>query len=264
MKETNFTRPRCFTPLSIGFLLVVMTCSCSAFTNRSFIDEMERGEERFLVPGNHFPTVAGDSGRAYRSADEISSRTPASGRSAELSRHERSVRHELNRRLNQLPENEYNQYRVHKQYLSTAPERIYYLELSPRDRAEYIRLRGFNPSVTENEIQELRTDHMRRRALSQYQRPSERRTPQSVDSDDSHEKKHVAMGMSFYETRSPKNAPVEMGMTKDQVIHKWGQPSNVEVAGHPRNENERWSFHVAGKVRQIYFASGRVEGWVLE
>jgi hypothetical protein len=41
----------------------------------------------------------------------------------------------------------------------------------------------------------------------------------------------------------------------------WGRPAQVEVAGNPDNENERWTFFESGSMRQVYFESGSVQGW---
>lgn len=52
-----------------------------------------------------------------------------------------------------------------------------------------------------------------------------------------------------------------MGMTKVDVMESWGKPLRVEVAGNPRNENERWLYRMNGAQKFIYFESGKVEGW---
>jgi hypothetical protein len=54
---------------------------------------------------------------------------------------------------------------------------------------------------------------------------------------------------------------VLVGMSKDEVISSLGHPSNVEVAGNPRNENERWYFNRDGQRKFIFFEAGRVQGW---
>jgi hypothetical protein len=55
-----------------------------------------------------------------------------------------------------------------------------------------------------------------------------------------------------------------LGMSKSDVMSAWGRPSRVDVAGNPRQENERWSFYKNGQLKQVYFESGRVEGWDIE
>lgn len=54
---------------------------------------------------------------------------------------------------------------------------------------------------------------------------------------------------------------IMMGMTKDDVLGSWGKPVQVEVAGNPRNENERWLYRMNGASKYIYFESGEVQGW---
>lgn len=52
-----------------------------------------------------------------------------------------------------------------------------------------------------------------------------------------------------------------VGMSKSDVISSWGKPERVEVAGNPRNENERWLYRMARGSKYIYFESGEVQGW---
>jgi hypothetical protein len=54
---------------------------------------------------------------------------------------------------------------------------------------------------------------------------------------------------------------VVMGMTKEDVEASWGRPQRVDVAGNPRNENERWQYNRDGAVKYIFFEGGAVEGW---
>jgi hypothetical protein len=55
-----------------------------------------------------------------------------------------------------------------------------------------------------------------------------------------------------------------LGMSKNDVAESWGRPSRVDIAGNPTYENERWSFYERGKLRQVYFENGRVEGWSVD
>jgi hypothetical protein len=52
-----------------------------------------------------------------------------------------------------------------------------------------------------------------------------------------------------------------LGMNKNEVLASMGKPFKVEVAGNPRNENERWLYRFSSRSKYIYFESGRVEGW---
>lgn len=58
-----------------------------------------------------------------------------------------------------------------------------------------------------------------------------------------------------------KNSDIMMGMKKQDVLTALGKPARVEVAGNPRNENERWLYQVHGASKYIYFESGEVQGW---
>jgi hypothetical protein len=52
-----------------------------------------------------------------------------------------------------------------------------------------------------------------------------------------------------------------LGMTKNDVMESWGKPVRVDIAGNPRNENERWLYKMNGASKYIYFESGSVQGW---
>lgn len=81
------------------------------------------------------------------------------------------------------------------------------------------------------------------------------------------EKRGKALGEQEYSTldylkiRDSQTGTLELGMSKDDVMSKWGRPGRVDVAGDPRNENERWSFNQGKARKYIYFESGRVQGW---
>ena len=68
----------------------------------------------------------------------------------------------------------------------------------------------------------------------------------------------------FIQKRSIHHEDLYIGMAKTQVLQVWGKPSRVEVAGNPKNQNERWSFVEDGSVKQIYFESGKLQGWALD
>ena len=58
-------------------------------------------------------------------------------------------------------------------------------------------------------------------------------------------------------------------MQKEDVKESWGDPDTVEIAGHPRLENERWRFSVPVTTpegyqieeRLVIFEAGKVVGW---
>ena len=68
----------------------------------------------------------------------------------------------------------------------------------------------------------------------------------------------------FVQKRSIHSTELYLGMDKSEVLKVWGKPSRVEIAGNPKNQNERWSFVEDGNVKQIYFESGKVGGWALD
>jgi len=60
------------------------------------------------------------------------------------------------------------------------------------------------------------------------------------------------------------SAAIYLGMDKEEVVKIWGRPSKVDIAGNPKHQNERWSFVEDGNVKQVYFESGKVQGWALD
>lgn len=52
-----------------------------------------------------------------------------------------------------------------------------------------------------------------------------------------------------------------LGMKKEDVLESWGKPQRVDIAGNPRNENERWLYLSNGTAKYIYFEAGEVQGW---
>jgi len=57
---------------------------------------------------------------------------------------------------------------------------------------------------------------------------------------------------------------IRVGMSKEEVRSHWGNPTMVDVAGDPREQNERWSFIVNNRAKTIYFEKGTVQGWELD
>ncbi len=198
---------------------------CAALLeNRSFIDQMDREANSFWTAGKDFELTSGDSGRADRSRDEILDRTPMDGLTREEARENQSVRKELAKKLDSLTDEQFTQYSAVRDHLDTDSEKIYYLKLPTRERQEYIHTKMF--SVYKKNM----------------------RSPASHN-------------FGYKTARSPN---VAVGMRKDDIMRMWGRPVQVDVAGDPRYENERWSFYDGSQVRQIYFENGQVSGWVLE
>lgn len=193
--------------------------SCSAFqTGRTYLTEMEQDDSSFFNPREDFPVVAGDTGRFWNTESERRARTPTSIEEREEDLHSRSLRHELKDLEGSQSEESLNQYSSHKHQFRTISEKIYFLKLHPRERAEYLESRGF-----------------------------------IADSGSS---------FSAYDRMKPvKKKDILFGMSKQDVMGSWGKPYQVEVAGNPSFENERWLYKVDGATKYIYFESGRVEGW---
>jgi hypothetical protein len=73
--------------------------------------------------------------------------------------------------------------------------------------------------------------------------------------------KKSALEIPWKRASSRKVNDVYLGMNKSEVLASMGKPVKVEIAGNPRNENERWLYHFNSQSKFIYFESGRVEGW---
>lgn len=212
------------------------------FTNRTFIDEMDREDGEYWVPGQDFQVTAGDSGQAYRSRGEINRRTPAVGMNKRTYEEEESIRRELIRRENALTEREFSQYREAQSSFTTDSERIYYLSLSPYERELYLQSKDGN-------------------AADSY---SSGRAPASFG-DMNYPKSHQMNTLDLIAPAVPEYGPeINVGMAKDQVLEMWGRPARVDVAGDPRYQNERWSFYQNGQMKTVYFENGQVQGWSLQ
>lgn len=192
---------------------------------RSFIDEMDRDSDGFFVAGRDFPLTNGDSGEAYRSREEILKRTPASKRAKVLEDERLSVEKELRNKLSDMEEEEMAGFNRDSKYLESDSEKLYYLSLSKSERIAYV-----NTKIAEmTEDEAIKTN-----------------------------------SREFLKRRSVRSQTITEGMTKDEVVSLWGKPTRVEIAGHPKFENERWSFAEGGQVKRIYFESGKVQGWSLD
>ncbi len=207
----------------IAFALSLTGCA-ELLTGRTFIDEMDRETDSFWVAGQDFETTAGDTGKAYRTRQEIMDRTPLDGLTREEIQQKTLLRKEIVRKVNALSDEDYNRYVSVRNSLTTDSEKAYYLNLPKYERSEYIRTKFF----------------------SAYKKDS--RSPASKD---------------FGYMRAA-NTKVDMGMKKTDIMKIWGRPMQVDIAGDPRYQNERWSFYDGSKVRQIYFENGVVSGWILE
>ena len=205
-------------PYYILVLVLPFLSSCAGYRlygQRSFAEEMSR-EDNFWVVGRDFPITAGDKGPSHRSFQEINARTPASFQERAEAREQSRLTSELIKRESSLSHQELQQYTKIKGELGNLSEKIYYLQLSPAERREYISMRI----------------------------PRERRP---------WFKHHNS---SFHKDITP-------NMSKEEVVHLWGRPSLIEVAGEPAQQNERWIFIRLDGRRTLYFEGGRVRGWTI-
>ena len=95
-------------------------------------------------------------------------------------------------------------------------------------------------------------------SLSPYDRTS------YIETKKSDLQEELEQGRNMVQNRSVHSGELFLGMDKNEVVEMWGKPSRVEIAGNPANQNERWSFREDGSVRQVYFESGKVQGWALD
>ena len=211
--------------IAIAITMLSLFSGCAEFLqNRSFVDEMDQQSEDLFVANRDFQTVAGDSGDAYRTSEQIMERTPASATEMAARAEVRSIQKELRDKEMTLTPYQQNLYRVAGQYLETPSEKIYFLNLSDAEKVDYLDSRSFSSYSS------VRTQNGRELASLQ----------------------------PVY------NSTLSLGMSKDDVVQSWGRPARIDIAGNPANENERWAFYGNGGVRYIYFESGRVEGWNLQ
>ena len=225
--------------------LVMLFSSCAAlWPERSFIDEMDNQVDDFFVAGKDFKTTPGDTGRAHRSSREISMRTPASAKDAEKNLFASSMKRELFSKEKKLTPSEYNFYADSMPLLETDTEKIYFLDLTPGERKEYINLKNGEG---------MREEYSRRgRSISSHKkkRASRRRSPKYQNP------------YQFITSARSYDRDIFMGMGKGQVEKVWGRPSRIDVAGDPKYQNERWTFHKNGRAKYVYFERGEVNGWV--
>jgi hypothetical protein len=92
--------------------------------------------------------------------------------------------------------------------------------------------------------------------------PYERKT--YIDSKKSDLKDDMEGGRNLVQKHSIHSGEIYVGMDKSEVTEVWGKPARVEIAGNPKNQNERWSFREDGNVKQVYFEGGKVHGWALD
>ena len=209
-------------------LLLLVSCA-DLLTKRSFVDEMERESDGLFVPGRDFKYISGDSGSAYRSRKEILDRTPATAREIERRGQSKSLEAELRRLENSLSSKEFISYQKRKKYLDGISQKIYYLQLSRSEKEEYL-------------------------AGSVIGRHSTREVSRNIN--------QSPLNMVMDHKRNEKN--LYLGMNKNSVERSWGTPARIDIAGNPRNQNERWTFYDGRRVKKIFFENGLVGGWTTD
>ena len=132
--------PTSFYILILGLPWLISCAGHRLYGQRSFTQEMNQ-EENFWIPSRDFPVATGDKGPTYRNRREIMARTPASLKEKAEAREQSLLITELIRRESLLSHADLQQYALIKQELGSLSEKIYYLQLSPAERREYIKIR---------------------------------------------------------------------------------------------------------------------------
>ena len=205
-------------------LFLWMSSGCSLMKHQSFLSQMNQNTDGFFVPGKRFPVASGDKGKAFRNRDDIRKRTPLSKRKKSEFAWKKSLEDELYNKEKALNPREYEEYMDSTAYLGHISEKIYYLNLSAHQRKNYIKGKQF-----------------REKKYRQKKR-----------------------GISFLKMKEFGRNEIRPGMDKREVLERWGRPVRVDVAGNPAKQNERWSFYHSGRLRQIYFEKGLVQGWRMD
>lgn len=212
--------------LALSLLLLLSGCA-GLLENRTFIDQMDHESDGFFVAGRDFPTTPGDSGYAYRSHNEIMDRTPLSGRSLQESREEMSLYGELRKKERAMNVYDKQLYSQVEHYIDDPSEKIYFIGLTTSEKMDYLASKDIS-----------------------FERP--RRNNNVSDN---------YRSIASVRPRGLHDRAIQLGMSKDQVMQIWGRPQRVEVAGNPRNENERWLFYDNNGMHYVYFERGSVQGW---
>jgi hypothetical protein len=137
--------------------LFTLPIGCSQFqTGRTYLSEMEHDDSSFFNPQEDFPVVAGDNGKFWMDEEERRARTPASEEEILASRFTRSLKNELRSLEAMQSEESLDFYKQYKNQLGSDSQRIYFLNLPPYERKEYLLTKGIlaekkGPSFTATE-----------------------------------------------------------------------------------------------------------------
>lgn len=125
-------------------LISLIVSSCAMMEHRDFEGQMDpyrADNDPLFIPNRDFAVVPGDTGRFYRSNQEINERTPATARMKEQDLYKSSIKRELRGLENQISDAEYQYYLRIRNSLGSDSEKIYYLRLSQAEKKEYLALR---------------------------------------------------------------------------------------------------------------------------
>lgn len=220
------------TLLIISMLLMTSSCA-SMFQERTFIKEMDRQSDSVWTPHEDFHVVPGDKHDGYRSREQITARTPDGRKDFTFSD---NLQEELSTKEKMLTMEQYASYSELKPDLETTSEKIYFLNLTVDEREEYLSSRQLGKYAVQQ--------RPRNRVKKGYGRAPASAMP-------------ITNAYSY-------GRSISQGMGKDEVRSTWGRPTRVDVAGNPRNQNERWTFFENGQVKRVFFEAGVVQGWSVE
>ncbi len=259
--------------LALCWMRLMSGCS-NLMDRRSFSGQMKGGRKAYFTPGRNFRLVAGDSGKIGRTPGEIAARTPASIRTVEQMRHEKSLKEELSRKERRLSLIELERYSRIRGQLKSDSERIYYLDLHPRERRQYLLAKSiirpkmrqngrkgpypghgstflppfggnFDPGTLPNMGPSTTVRKASRAKAGPAAMPAER-------------------GLASLSPYHHRKGELFLGMSKAQVLRAWGRPGRVDIAGNPKYQNERWAFFAKSNVYYVFFEAGSVQGWQLD
>jgi hypothetical protein len=204
--------------------LSLLAVSCAGFGHqRSYLAEMEYDDSTIFQPRTDFPVIPGDEGISWRTDELWRQRIPASEEERYQDRQQQTLKKQLKDLENAQSASARKHYERYKSFLPTDSEKIYFLSLANRrERETYLAARGVDESS------QLRSSHS--------QPDMQDLNPAAV-------------------------SPLSLGMPKQALLEHWGSPEQVDFAGDPQHENERWLYRRNGAAKYIYLESGRVAGW---
>lgn len=127
----------------LNLTLLLLSISCSQFEMRGSFLVAQNEDSAFFSPEDDFPVVSGDTGRSWDNEEEQNDRTPASQEDLLEDQTSRLLKQELRNLEESQSEESSSLYKKHHHQLVTTSEKIYYLKLLPRERREYLMVRGF-------------------------------------------------------------------------------------------------------------------------